>query len=63
MTNKPEDSAREEIDNMLKKSGWHVCNVEDANIYAYRGVVIRNFPLKSCHGFCKVFHDDGMKYL
>ncbi len=47
----PEDEAREVIDHMLQKAGWHVCNVTDANIYAHRGVVIRNFPLKSGHGF------------
>ena len=46
MTNKPEDKAREKIDKMLEQSGWHVYDLNDANIYAHRGVVIRNFPLK-----------------
>lgn len=60
MADKPEDKAREEIDKMLEQSGWYVCNVNDANIYSYRGVVIRNFPLKSGHGFADyIFYVDG----
>lgn len=56
----PEDEAREVIDHMLQKAGWHVCNVTDANIYAHRGVVIRNFPLKSGHGFADyILYVDG----
>jgi len=47
----PEDKAREVIDNMLGKAGWHVCDLKDANISSHRGVVIRNFPLKTGHGF------------
>jgi type I restriction enzyme R subunit len=47
----PEDKAREVIDKMLKKAGWHVCDMKDANIHAHRGVVIRSFPLKTGHGF------------
>ncbi len=47
----PEDKAREIIDSLLEKAGWHVCNVNDANIHAHCGVIIRNFPLKSGHGF------------
>ena len=50
MVNKPEDIAREEIDKMLEKSGWHVCDYKDANIHAHRGVVLRYFPLKQGHG-------------
>jgi type I restriction enzyme R subunit len=56
----PEDKAREIIDSLLEKAGWHVCNLNDANIHAYRGVVIRNFPLKSGHGFADyIFYVDG----
>ncbi|MEK6692930.1 MAG: type I restriction endonuclease [Nitrospirota bacterium] len=56
----PEDEAREIIDGLLEKAGWHVCNINDANIYAHRGVVIRNFPLKSGHGFADyLFYIDG----
>ena len=50
MVNKPEDKAREVIDKMLEKSGWHVCDYKDANIHAHRGVVLRYFPLKQGHG-------------
>ncbi len=47
----PEDKAREIIDSLIEKAGWHVCDINDANIHAHCGVVIRNFPLKSGHGF------------
>lgn len=47
----PEDKAREIIDNLLTKAGWEVCNVNEANIHAHRGVAIRNFSLQSGHGF------------
>lgn len=52
---KPEDKAREEIDNILEKSGWHVCDFNDANIHGHRGVVIRYFPLKPGHGEADYF--------
>jgi type I restriction enzyme R subunit len=47
----PEDQARENIDRMLASAGWEVRNVGDANISASRGLAIRNFPLKTGHGF------------
>src|SRR5947208_8006314 len=47
----PEDKARENIDRLLAKAGWAVRDQSDANILAYRGVAIRNFPLKQGHGF------------
>jgi len=46
-----EKEAREEIDRLLEQAGWHVCDVENANIHATRGVAIREFPLKSGYGF------------
>jgi type I restriction enzyme R subunit len=56
----PEDKAREVIDDMLEKAGWHVCDMKDANIYSRRGVVIRNFPLKTGYGFADyLFYIDG----
>ena len=56
----PEEKARKEIDSMLEKSGWYVCHIHDANIHGNRGVVIRNFPLKSGHGFADyLFYLDG----
>lgn len=51
MGKKPEDQAREVIDGMLERAGWHVCDTKDANIQAHRGVVLRDFPLKPGHGF------------
>jgi type I restriction enzyme R subunit len=47
----PEDQARENIDRMLASAGWEVRNLSEANISASRGLAIRNFPLKSGHGF------------
>jgi type I restriction enzyme R subunit len=47
----PEDEARENIDRSLTQAGWAVRNQSDANILAYRGLAIRNFTLKSGHGF------------
>jgi type I restriction enzyme R subunit len=47
----PEDKARENIDRMLVKSGWGVCDPDDVHLSAYRGLAIRNFTLKQGHGF------------
>ena len=46
----PEQDARRQIDQSLAQAGWHVCDVDQANIMAYRGVAIREFPLPG-HGF------------
>jgi type I restriction enzyme R subunit len=60
MPNKPEDIAREQIDKMLEKSGWHVCDYKNANIHAHQGVVLRYFPLKQGHGEADyLFYVDG----
>ncbi|MEK7698672.1 MAG: type I restriction endonuclease, partial [Nitrospirota bacterium] len=60
MVQKPEDKAREDIDRMLEQAGWHVCDYKDANLYAHRGVVIRNFSLKQGYGFADyLFYVDG----
>ena len=60
MSPTPEDKAREAIDSMLEKAGWHVCDFKDANIHAARGVVIRNYPLNKGHGFADyLFYIDG----
>jgi type I restriction enzyme R subunit len=50
-SNKPEDRARAEIDRLLTAAGWLIQNRKDADITAGRGVAIREFPLKSGHGF------------
>ncbi len=47
----PEQIAREEIDRMLTDAGWLIQDVETSNITAGLGVAIREFPLKSGHGF------------
>ncbi|MDY0049524.1 MAG: DEAD/DEAH box helicase family protein, partial [Halothiobacillaceae bacterium] len=47
----PEGHAREQIDALLRQAGWVVCDVQDAHISAHRGVAIREFPLKTGHGF------------
>jgi len=60
MARNPEDEAREKIDQMLTACGWHVCDLEDAVVAAHRGVVIRNFPLKTGHGYSDyLFYVDG----
>ena len=46
-----EQQAREIIDKLLTQAGWLVCDAEKTNIAASRGVAIREFPLKSGHGF------------
>jgi type I restriction enzyme R subunit len=47
----PEDQAREHIDQALEQAGWKVQDYKSANLRAGRGVVLRNFPLQSGHGF------------
>jgi type I restriction enzyme R subunit len=47
----PEDKARQKIDEMLINGGWVVQDYRQAQIHAGRGVVLRNFPLTSGHGF------------
>jgi type I restriction enzyme R subunit len=46
-----EDHAREKIDQLLEQAGWKIFDVKDANIHASQGVAIREFPLKTGHGF------------
>lgn len=46
----PKQDARGEIDQLLVQADWHVCDIDQAHITAYRGVAIREFPL-SGHGF------------
>jgi type I restriction enzyme R subunit len=43
----PEDQARVEIDRQLEAAGWQVQSREAQNLYAQRGVAIREFPLKT----------------
>ena len=50
MTPRPEDIAREQIDRMLEQAGWAVQDANAVNLYAKRGVAIREFELKSGFG-------------
>lgn len=47
----PEDQARQHIDQALEQAGWKVQDYKSAHLHAGRGVVLRNFPLVSGHGF------------
>lgn len=40
-----EREAREQIDRLLTAAGWSVCDADQANLAAHRGVAIREFPL------------------
>ena len=51
MVPQPEQEARIAIDTLLAAAGWLVCDADKTNIHGARGVAIREFPLKSGHGF------------
>ncbi len=51
MVPQPEKAARTDIDNLLTQAGWVVCDATQVNLLASRGVAVREFPLKSGHGF------------
>ena len=44
---KPEEKARQEIDQWLEKAGWNVQDYRQLNLGASPGVAVREFPLKS----------------
>ena len=46
----PEQQARVNIDRLLEQAGWAVQDADSINLYAGRGVAVREFPLKSGHG-------------
>jgi len=46
-----EQAARQNIDQLLQKAGWHVCDVANADLHVSRGVAIREFPLITGFGF------------
>ena len=46
----PEQKARQEIDALLEKAGWAVQHPDAVNLYAGRGVAVREFGLKPGHG-------------
>jgi type I restriction enzyme, R subunit len=51
MAAKPEAEAREKIDAALAEAGWCVQDANGVNLFAGRGVAVREFPLKQGHGF------------
>ena len=46
----PEERARRKIDRLLEECGWQVQDRSEMNIYAQRGVAVREFSLKPGHG-------------
>jgi type I restriction enzyme R subunit len=48
---RPEQEARKAIDAALAAAGWEIQDPGKANVHAARGVAIREFPLKTGHGF------------
>ncbi|MGH2361789.1 MAG: type I restriction-modification enzyme R subunit C-terminal domain-containing protein [bacterium] len=46
----PEQEARQRIDDLLTRAGWAVQNTGAINLYARRGVAVREFALKTGHG-------------
>jgi len=47
---KPEEKAREQIDQLLDKAGWKVQDYRELNLGASLGVAACEFPLKSGDG-------------
>ena len=46
----PEQEARINIDRLLQQAGWVIQDADSINLYASRGVAVREFPLNSGHG-------------
>ena len=46
----PEQKARQKIDALIEKAGWVVQDADAENLYAGRGVAVREFGLKPGHG-------------
>src|SRR5438046_1874061 len=46
----PEEQARHRIDELLVRAGWEVQDLSGLNLYARKGVAVREVPLKSGHG-------------
>jgi hypothetical protein len=47
----PEAAARLSIEAALAAAGWVLQDVSSINLYAGRGIAVREFPLKSGYGF------------
>ena len=50
MSTTPEARARRQIDAQLEAAGWHVQDRDDLDLAAGRGVVVREFPMRSGFG-------------
>src|SRR3989304_6541372 len=48
---KPEAAARQQIDAALEAAGWDVQDAHAVNLAAGCGVAVREYPLKTGHGF------------
>lgn len=46
----PEEEARQQIDCLLVAAGWALQNASSINLYASRGIAVREFRLKPGHG-------------
>jgi type I site-specific restriction endonuclease len=46
-----EESASQNIDQLLNAAGWQVCHPQDAHITAHQVVAIREFPFRTSQGF------------
>jgi len=44
---KPEEKARQRIDQLLSEAGWVVQDIQELNLGAAPGVAVREFPLES----------------
>ena len=54
----PEQRARAKIDEMLTRAGWALQDADALNLYAGKGVAVREFPLRSGQG-----HADYLLYV
>lgn len=43
---KPEEKARQRIDDLLEAAGWHVQDLKDLNLGESLGIAVREFPVK-----------------
>ena len=50
MPKKPEDRARERIDENLEAAGWRVQDLEELDLSAGAGIAVREFPMKTGFG-------------
>ena len=56
-TLKPEEEARQDIDELLEAAGWKLQNFKDLNLGSGLGVAVREFPLKGEHADYMLFVD------